>query len=163
MAASGTRVLHFGFDNCYRVRVLQSAGYEVTESRSFAKLGFDLKRDTQIDAVIVSEDDPKSAEQAADFVRQHRFAPVIVFRRGQAALDETKFDRVYQTSIPPKIWLTDMATLIKQSRSIQGQSARLGQDVGALLEQTSRESARSHQERERNKNGRDLWGSGQGE
>ena len=74
------RVIYFGSDDCHRVAVLRSAGYEVRESNSLNNLGLDLQRDEQIDAVIVSEDNPETAEKAVDLVREHKIAPPPDYR-----------------------------------------------------------------------------------
>ena len=73
------RVIYFGLDDCYRVPVLRAVGFEVRESDCLASLGLNFQQDQQIDAVIVSMDDRRNAEQAADMARENTLAPVILF------------------------------------------------------------------------------------
>lgn len=160
------RLIHFGWDQCHRVAVLRSAGFEVKESHSLSTLWLDLKRDEQIDAVIVSEDDRQNAEEAADLVHQHhRLAPVIVFRGKVHSLDESKFDRVYTSVVSPEIWLAETDMLIQKSQIIRQESLKLQQksillqrDSQALRERSSRERARSRTEIERNKDAANFFG-----
>lgn len=106
------RVIHFGLDDCYRVPVLVSAGFEVKEATSLGELSVDLRGSEPLDAVLVCEDSGNLAEQAAEMVRQVMPAPVILFRRSQRCIDERKFDRVYTCSTPPPVWLSETAALI---------------------------------------------------
>jgi len=99
------QVIHFGGDDCYRVPVLRAAGFEVRAVRSLNKLRVGLQSDGQVDAVIVSEAEPQCAEKAAVIMRQHSGAPLILFRRPGVALDESRFDRVYDSLVPGAYWL----------------------------------------------------------
>jgi hypothetical protein len=119
------RVIHFGQDDCSRVQVLRSAGYEVREAGSLRDLSFDLQCDEHVDAVVVSEDYRRTAEQAAAVVRQHSTAPLILFRRFFDGLDESQFDRVFSPLMPPEKWLLGTAELIAVSRAIGQQSGNL--------------------------------------
>jgi hypothetical protein len=112
------RVIHFGVDDCHRVTVLQGAGYDVKESLSLDRLRIDLKTERDVDAVFISEDDRSSTERAAELVRRHCEATLILFRRTQRELDEKKFDRVYSSLTPPQNWLLGTAELIEMKRAI---------------------------------------------
>jgi hypothetical protein len=108
------KVIHFGWDDCYRVQVLQRAGFAVTEAKTLAALDFDLQQGELADAVIVAEGTPHTTEGAADIVRLRTAVPLILFRRSQCDLDERKFDVVYPWCLPPEIWLARTAELITQ-------------------------------------------------
>jgi hypothetical protein len=114
------RVLHFGWDECYRVQVLRSVGLEVKESDSLDRLSLDLKGNKPIDAVVVSEDDCRSAERVADLVRRHCAAPLILFRRHGDGLDQSKFDRVYASFAPPQVWVGETTALIESGQRSGG-------------------------------------------
>lgn len=144
------RVLHFGYDDCYRVQVLRSAGYAVTEAMTLPTLERDLQLE-QVQAVILSEDGPRIAERAADIVRQRSPAPVILFRRSLSDLDEGKFDQVYSCYVPPPVWLSRTAELIAASRATRADSARLRRESKAIREESGRERARSLTEVARNR------------
>jgi len=135
-------VIHFGWDDCYRVQALQAAGYEVRESVSLDTLKLDVERD-DVDAVIVSEAEPGATEKAAAVVRQHSGAPLILFRRSRAAFDESRFDRVYSSFIPPEFWLFETAVVVEQSRSLRAESQRLRSEAKALQTRGRRRPARA--------------------
>ena len=111
------RLIHFGWDDCYRVQVLHRAGYEVRESESLAGLVRDLQQGDRVDAVLVSEEEVSATEEAAIIARRCSEAPVILFRRSQRILDESQFDRVYSHVVTPQLWLEHLADLIARARS----------------------------------------------
>ena len=130
------RVIHFGCDDCYRIEVLRSAGFEVRESQSIADLGIDLQRDDGLDAVFMSEDLGHDLEQAAEVARQYTQAPLVVFRRFSEPIDISKFDKVYSSLVPPWIWLRETAALIEQSRALRKESARLRHETQDVVKQS---------------------------
>jgi hypothetical protein len=115
-ASMSYRVIYFGWNDCHRVQVLRSAGYEVEELASLGELGLYLEKNVPVDVVVVSESDQRSAEQAAELVRRHSKAPLILFRRDQNALDEGKFDQVFSSLVEPQVWLKETAALIEHGR-----------------------------------------------
>jgi hypothetical protein len=110
------RVIHFGWDDCHRVQVLRSAGYEVRELACVAELLRDLQKDEQVDLVVISVLDQRSAEEAAELVRKHCAVPLILFRRYQNRLNEGIFDRVFSSMNDPQVWLNETAALIEHGR-----------------------------------------------
>lgn len=141
------RVIHFGFDDCYRVKVLRSAGYEVKESHSLVDLRTDLQRDDGIAAVFVSSDDEGTAEEAATIARNS--APVIVFRREMQPLDESKFDCIFERTIPPADWLSATAEVIANSRGIREASEKLRIETKWLRDDAAEVCAESRRQIER--------------
>lgn len=117
-------ILHFGYDYCYRVSLLRSAGYAVKEARSLSTLERNLKQNP-VQAVILSETNPRIAERVADVVRQHSRAPVILFRRSPADLDVSKFDQIYSASVSPPVWLLNIEALIAQRSPLCAGEARV--------------------------------------
>jgi len=118
------KAIHFGVDDCYRVLVLQRAGYDVKQSTSLDALTIALQNEKHVAAVFISEGDRRSTERAADLVRRFSPAGVILFRSSQRAIDERKFDRVYATLTPPQNWLLATAELIRISRLGQAEDGR---------------------------------------
>ena len=116
------RVIHFGWDDCYRVQVLRSVGYEVRESHSLEGLRVDLQRDEHVDAIVVSEDNWQQTQQAAAMARQHSAAPLILFRRTANPIDQKLFDQVYSPLVPPEQWVSQTAELIAKSWALQKDS-----------------------------------------
>jgi hypothetical protein len=133
------RVIHFGRDagdSC--VPALRHAGFEVRESNSLDRLNLDLQRDEGVDAVIVSESEPRTAEQAASLVRKHSGAPLTLIRRSDAPMDESRFDRVFSSSAPEANWLFDTAVLVMQCRELRAESERLRRESEVLLAKNER-------------------------
>ena len=120
------KILHFGWDDCYRLQVLRVAGYDVLESETLAELCDHLQRGGPVDAVILSEDAPHTIEQAAAIVRTHCAAPMILFRCSQCQLDESAFDQVFAGFQSPPEWLARTAELIGQSRALKERRSRAG-------------------------------------
>jgi hypothetical protein len=124
------KAIHFGVDDCHRVLVLQSAGYDVKQSPSLDALitalqdERALQNERRVAAVFISEGDRRSTERAADLVRRFSPARVILFRSSQRAIDERKFDRVYATLTPPQNWLLATSEFIRMSRSGQAEEGR---------------------------------------
>lgn len=148
------RVLQFGWDDCYRGQVLKYAGYLVTKAETLESLSHDLQEDQDVAAVILSEDDLRTTEQAAEVVRRHSKAPVIPFRRLSVNIDESKFDQVYRGFVSPEVWLARTAELIAQSADSQERSASLRLEAQAVSQETQRHRERLRMERARNKSPR---------
>lgn len=143
------RLIHYGWDDCYRVQVLRSAGFEVQEAASLDMLDLHLQSDEKVNAVIVSEENRPSTERALEIVRRRSLAPVILFRRNEPDVDKNSFDRVYSWCVPPAEWLAQTAELIAKGRGLREQSARLVREAQAVTEETRRQGSRSAHERSR--------------
>ena len=118
------KAIHFGVDDCYRVLVLQRAGYDLKQSPSLDALIIALQNERHVAAVFISEGERGSTERAADLVRRFSPAGVILFRYSQRTIDDGKFDRVYATLTPPQNWLPATAEFIRMSRSGQEEDGR---------------------------------------
>jgi hypothetical protein len=145
------RVLHFGWDDCYRSQVLARAGYLVTQAETLESLSRDLEEAEDVAAVVVSESDPGETEQAADVVRRYSQAPVILFRRSPVEIDESKFDQVFLGFVAPELWLSKTAEVIAQSVALRDRSTRLQLEAKAVRQETLRQFARLRMEKARNK------------
>ena len=86
---------------------------------------------------------------------QEAFHSAAIFR--VAKIDNTKFDRVFVSLVPPAIWLAATELVIRQSQAIRQESARLQRESREVQEHSSRQRARSRKERERNKDAGGLW------
>jgi hypothetical protein len=119
------RVLQFGWDDCHRGQVLEHAGYLVTKAETLKSLSRELQMTPDVAAVVLSENDPRTMEQAAEVVRRHSKASVILFRRSSTSIDERKFDQVYYGVVTPDVWLPKTAELIAHSIDLQERSVPL--------------------------------------
>jgi hypothetical protein len=157
-------VVHFGSCDLYRASVLRNAGCEVRESDSLDRFLIELERDESIDVVMMSEVEPRFAERAAVLARERSTAPLILFSRPGATVDENKFDRVFSCSHPETFWLFETAVLVQRSQELRESLTRLRSDseaieaeTRAVRAETCRQQARARFERLRNKDAGGLW------
>lgn len=148
-------VIHFGRDDFNRIELLQRVGFEVLVLNSLEQLPVHLKDavdtgEPHVDAVLVSEETPESAVTAAAFIRQHSDVPLILLRRSEAALDESRFDRVYDSHVAPSIWLYETAVVVEQSQMLRRESEDLRAQSKAARESTKWQRARSRLQLSRN-------------
>lgn len=144
------RVIYFGDDDCYRVPVLRSAGYEVFQPQTLDELNAGLQKDAQVDAVFVSEDERRTTLGAIELVREHCTAPLILFRRSNIHLQENLCDQVYWPGARPEEWLSDTAELIAQCRESREQSQKLRRETQIVRGQSRWQRARSRMESKHN-------------
>jgi hypothetical protein len=112
------RVVHFGWDRCYRVPLLRSAGYDVAEPLSLEELAACFQCGKEVDALVISDDCGKStAKNAVELFRRFSAAPVFLFRRSGNEAIEGTYEIPLPCLTPPDIWLTSLATLIAKRRS----------------------------------------------
>jgi hypothetical protein len=111
-------VIHFGSRDLYRVPMFWNAGYEVLESDSLDRLRIALEHDDDIDAVIMSEVDPRCAELAATLVRARSSVPLILFCHPHVRIDESQFDRVFSLFYPKSFWLYETTVLVIESQKL---------------------------------------------
>jgi hypothetical protein len=154
--ASAT-LIHFGSDDCLRIPVLRRAGYEVRMPLSLDSLRLDLQDDDDVDAIIVSGAEPACAKRAIHLVRRRSSAPLILFRRPDAAIEEGGFDRVFSPSMTEPQWLFEMAVVVMQHRELRAQSDRLRAEIMTLREDLLRLRAQLKLERLRNADAGGLW------
>ena len=114
------RVIHFGPDDCHRLKVLQSAGYMVEDCHSLPQLRMILETGDEPAAVLMSDGDGVSPLEAITVARAHSPNPVILFRSTNIAYDEAGIDLVVPCLTPPEVWLSDVDTLIERTRASRG-------------------------------------------
>jgi hypothetical protein len=111
----------------------------VTKAETLESRSRDLQEGEDVAAVLLSADNPRITEKAAEVVRWHSKAPVILFQRSPANIDESMFDHVYQGFVTPEIWLSKTLELIAQSIDLRERSARLGLEAQAARQETRRQ------------------------
>ena len=111
------RVVHFGPDDCHRLMVLESAGYTVEDCRCLGELRGALGGGAVVDAVLVSDGDGVSPQEAMAVSRTHSSLPVILFRSTNRAYEDAGFDLVVHCLTPPEAWLNEVDALIEKSRA----------------------------------------------
>lgn len=156
-----TNLIHFGEDICFRLPVLQSAGYAVADCHSVEMLSAALSKGPE---AVLLEEEPKLLVQAAAFLTRSRStASLILFRSEVDSFTAGDFDLIIPSLTPPDEWLTEIVTLLERSRTIRMESqtllkasSLLRQDSAALRKVVSEERARSIRERSKNEH---IWGS----
>lgn len=111
------RVIHFGTDDCHRLMVLRSAGYVVENCRSLVQLLACLADGAPADALLMSDGEGVSPQEAAALARANSSLPVVLFRNTNVTYEESGFDLVVQCLTPPKVWLNEVDALIERIRS----------------------------------------------
>jgi hypothetical protein len=158
------KVIHFGNDDCHRVQSLRRVGFEVFVSNSLDRLRLQLESETGVGAVLVSEETPQQAEQAAALVREYCDVPLILFRDSEVALDESRYDRVYTSRVPTPHWLYETAVLVDQSQTLRTNSERLKATAERLIKECKSvcrnvewQRARARLYRRRNTDANRFW------
>ncbi len=113
------RVIHFGPDDCHRLMVLRSAGYAVEECQSMPQLQRALESRTALDAVLLSEGDGISPQEAIAAVRTRSSNPVILFCSTTMAYENSGFDLIVPCLTAPNVWLNDVDALIEKRRALR--------------------------------------------
>lgn len=149
-------VLHFGDDDCHRVSILESAGYNVEQCASLRQFVANLQAGSQRDAIFITERDGASPSDAAAAARSHSPAPLILFRTSNRRAAEKQFDLVVDSLEPPEQWLNEVRATIEKGRRLRADSANLIENSREIcLEsadarmQSSRQRARSRGESSR--------------
>jgi hypothetical protein len=150
-------VIHFGRDESDRMEALQDVGIEVLESDSLDRLRMHFGREADVHAVLVSEETPECAEEVAAFVQRHSPAPVILLRCSEAALDESRFDRVYAPHKAMPFWVLEMAVVIEQFRMSLAQSRALIEESKAVYRDTEWQLARARVQMRRDADREGPW------
>lgn len=145
------RVIHFGVDDCYRLRVLRQAGYEIAECGDFKEFRAALRSEADADAVMLNDSFGSLPLQAIPLARSRTWAPIILFPNPKRAYELEELDLVVPSFTPPQEWLLDVANLIERSRAIRAQSQCLIDESARLRRAAAatRESSRSERRRSR--------------
>ena len=112
------RIIHFGWDDCYRLAVLRRAGYHVIEAGCTAELIAELRGRRRFDAVIIAEDPEMNLPLVLDALRKVTPTPVVLFGRSPYHLGRKHFDLVIPSLVPPTEWLRQLALVIVRYRIV---------------------------------------------
>jgi hypothetical protein len=149
-----TSFIHIGEDLCFRLPVLESAGYSVAECHSIELLSAALGRNPE--AVLLEEEPKVLTEAAAILTRSRSAASLILFRSEVDSFTAGDFDLIIPSLTSPEEWLSQIAGLLQRSRTIRAESQTLlraswslREDSAAVRKAVSEERARSIRERSR--------------
>jgi hypothetical protein len=118
-------------DDCHRVAVLQSAGYDVDEFASLQQLSTALDGMPGADAVILSESEDIAPEIVSRLVRGRSEASAIFFCRSNCSVNAEDFDLVIPPLTPPEKWLEQVSGLLERPRVMRVPGTSLTDQAGS--------------------------------
>jgi hypothetical protein len=140
--ASATLV-HFGFDQCFRVRVLESAGFQVADCDSLDALSLQLMQEPK--ALLLEDEPVPQIDCAISLSKSYPELPVVYFRCLPDIPVTRSKDLVIPSFTPPELWLREIRQLVArsqavlaESRRLRAQSAALARDCAAVHEDSRR-------------------------
>jgi hypothetical protein len=143
------RVIHFGPDDCHRLMVLRSAGFAVDGCMSLTQFRSSLVSGNHAEAVLLSDGDGFSPEEAAVLARCCSSAPVVLFSGTNRTYEGAAFDLIVHSLTPPEVWLHEVDALIAKSRLRGGNLLDLSRKSARLLEESSLVANKARSERTR--------------
>ncbi|KAA6462132.1 Crp/Fnr family transcriptional regulator [Acidobacteria bacterium AB60] len=153
----GSRIVHYGLDEHYRLRTLRNAGYTVDNCNSLSEFKWVLYSGGRADAVAFTEADGAAPLTAMSLAR-HRRSPLVLFQGWMPHYQEKDFNLVVPMLTAPENWLGDIAGLIgktrqlvRDSQEMRARSHLLREETSALLTRTFQEMERAHRERQINR------------
>lgn len=131
--ASGT-VLHFGWDQCFRLRVLESAGFAVEDCPSLDTLSAELLREP--DALVLEDEPAGQVIKAIALSRSYPDIPLVLFRPLDPVSEgpASSADLTIPSFTAPELWLREIKDLVERSRMLAAQSRRIRAESAALIE-----------------------------
>jgi hypothetical protein len=132
---ASARVIHFGTDDCHRIRVLKSTGYAVEDCPSLRALQEALTASGSPAAIFVSERDGNLQRDAISLAKSCTAAPLVLFRRSNSDPHEESFDLVIDSLTSPVRWLVQVRELIARN---EGRNERVDRNL-----RTARSGSRS--------------------
>jgi len=118
------RMIHFGLDDCFRIPILESAGYSVDQCDSVSQLHAALLEADQADVVMMVENERYDPRGAMFLTRTTSSAALILFQSGDYHYEESDFDLIVQVLSDPSEWLGDIKKLIERRRAVRPQDRR---------------------------------------
>jgi hypothetical protein len=110
------KIVHFGIDCRYRLRVLRDAGYAVESCYTVSELQLVLYVNRNLDAIIIDASERQAPHTAIDLARSHCPGSVVLFQGWTVQEEESEFDLMIPPLTPVSKWLDDIANLIRLTR-----------------------------------------------
>ena len=142
--ASGT-IAHFGIDQCFRRRVLESAGFQVADCVSLEALSDELLRDP--DALILEEEPIDQFCKAIYLSRSFPEVPLILFE-SVVEIGARSADLTIPSFTAPELWLRDVEDLVDRSHAVIAESHRIHAESVALINDCKNLTKASQQKRQ---------------
>jgi hypothetical protein len=144
-------LIHFGLDVCFRIPVLEDAGYSVIECLGINDLHAHLTGFQQFDAVAMGSTQDVRLGSVISLVRATSTAPLILFKSFDEEHPDDEFDLVIPVCVLPNRWLKDIDSLIRESRGLRAHSRALRASSASLREDSTALAGKSRVECERSR------------
>lgn len=131
--ASAT-VLHFGLDQCFRLRVLESAGFAVEDCPSLDTLSAELLR--KPDALVLEDEPAAQVMKAISLSRLYPNVPLVLFRSSEPVSEglACSADLTIPSFTAPELWLREIEDLVERTRTLAAESQRIRAQSAALIQ-----------------------------
>ncbi|KAA6465235.1 hypothetical protein DYQ86_04630 [Acidobacteria bacterium AB60] len=114
-AMAPARVLHFGPDTLHRAQVLRAAGYEVEQCTTLTDFASALRLGRKAQVICISEEEDCPSEGAIAIAAMYATAPIVLFSASTHHRIQRAWDLEVQPLTHPKVWLADLATLVRMT------------------------------------------------
>lgn len=118
-------VLHFGQDDCHRLAILRSTGYEIEPCATLAQLAAAL-RTAHVEAIFLTENESGTLDAVIPEIRAHTSAAIILFKTTNRRTQEKLFDLVIPSLMTPEEWLESVRAVLERKRRGPGLEAVSG-------------------------------------
>jgi hypothetical protein len=138
-------LVHFGVDSCFRLPVLRSAGFRISECDVLDELPIALASDP--DAIVLEEEPQFLMEQAIALTRLQSTAPLIVFA-SETLRQAPPVDLVIRPLTTPEMWLWEIESLIARCQQLRAEAREIRQASAALFRSVAATRQASRETRE---------------
>ena len=142
------KVLHFGTDDCNRLLVLRSVGYDVEFCPSLVEFPPLLQR-SDPDAVLVTGRPNRERGQVVTLTRELSHARLILFGSSHSVAGDGEFDLVIPPLMHPEEWLQQVSSVIERSRTLTATATVIREQSVLLRKDSEIARLKSMIERER--------------
>jgi len=139
-------LLHFGTDNCQRLLVLRSAGYQVEVCESLPEFRTSLERNADANAVLIASLLSVERRRVVTLTRENSNAGLVLFGSYSG---EREFDLVIPPLTDPEDWLQQIADLIQRTRVLNASAIAIREKSALLRKDAEIARLKSVIERER--------------
>lgn len=122
-------ILHVGDDVCRRIPVLETAGFEVFQTKiALPAIHAAFDHGDTFSAVIFHSDIHAPSQDAVYETRTLSTAPLVLFQNPSVSCANEDFDFIIPALTPPAVWLKGLSQVIEDSIKLREQSLQLRAD-----------------------------------
>lgn len=127
---TSTTLVHFGLDQCFRIPVLEKAGFRIADCDSLDALSLQLMQ--QPKALLLEDEPLAEIDCAISLSRSYADVPVVYFRCSPDIPAIRSKDLVIPSFTAPDDWLREIRELVARSQAVMAESQRLRAESAAL-------------------------------